>query len=61
MKKGHKESKLGLVSARELAELLGVPVSWVYRATEAGRIPALRVGRYLKYDPQEVIRACRTN
>lgn len=56
---GHKESALGLVDARELAELLGVPRGWVYRAAEMEKIPSVRLGRYLKFDPEEVLEACR--
>lgn len=55
----HRESAAGLVTARELAGILGLPVSWVYRAVELGRIPVYRLGRYLKFNPQEVLEACR--
>jgi excisionase family DNA binding protein len=30
----------------EVAELLGVPRSWVYEQPRAGRIPTLTVGRH---------------
>lgn len=37
------------MSAHEVAALLGVPVSWVYAQTRAGRIPTVRLGRYYRY------------
>lgn len=58
-RQGHKESELGLISASELAQLLGVRRNWVYRATELGIIPSYRFGRYLKYSPEEVLEATR--
>ena len=38
-----------LLTAREVAELLAVPESWVREATRAGRIPYLTLGRYRRY------------
>jgi excisionase family DNA binding protein len=35
-----------LMTAAEVAELLGVPVSWVYEQSRRGRIP---LGRYRRY------------
>jgi excisionase family DNA binding protein len=32
-----------------VAELLGVPTSWVYAETRAGRLPHVRVGRYRRF------------
>lgn len=58
-REGHKVSTAGLVNAKELASLLGLPVSWVYRAADRGRIPVYRLGMYLKFNPDEVLRACR--
>ena len=43
---------LHLLSVEELAELLQVPVSWVYEHTRhrrADRIPSLRLGKYLRF------------
>lgn len=42
------------VTARELAEHLGVPVGWVYAATADGRLPHLRAGRHLRYRVDDV-------
>jgi excisionase family DNA binding protein len=35
-----------LLSAAEVAELLGVPTSWVYEQSRQGRIPTVALGRY---------------
>jgi excisionase family DNA binding protein len=35
--------------ARQAAELLGVPQSWVYEQSRAGRIPAVTLGHYRGY------------
>ena len=39
----------------DLAEYLGVPVGWVYKKTRrqgAERIPHLKLGKYLRFDPE---------
>jgi excisionase family DNA binding protein len=38
-----------LLDAAGVAELLGVPTSWVYAETRAGRLPHVRVGRYRRF------------
>jgi excisionase family DNA binding protein len=38
-----------LLNANDVAALLGVPVSWVYMQTRAGRIPTVKLGRYYRY------------
>jgi excisionase family DNA binding protein len=37
-----------LLTADEVAELLGVPKSWVYEQSRCGRIPTVTLGRYLR-------------
>lgn len=37
------------MSAGEVAELLGVPTSWVYEQSRRGRIPTVTLGRYRRY------------
>ena len=44
----------GLLTAREVAELLAVPESWVREATRAGRLPHLTLGRYRRYSRQAI-------
>jgi len=34
-----------------VAEFLGVSRSWVYQATAAGRLPCVRIGAALRFDP----------
>ena len=38
-----------LLTAREVAELLNVPESWVREATRNSRLPHLKLGRYRRY------------
>ena len=38
-----------LLTADEVAELLGVPTSWVYEQSRLGRIPTVTLGRYRRY------------
>lgn len=38
-----------LLTAREVAALLGVPISWVYEQSRRGRIPTVTLGRYRRY------------
>ncbi len=44
-----------LLEAREVAELLAVPVSWVRQATRDGHVPHVQLGRYVRYDAAEVL------
>jgi excisionase family DNA binding protein len=38
-----------LLTAHDVAELLGVPASWVYEQSRRGRIPTVTLGRYRRY------------
>ncbi len=38
-----------LLTADEVAELLGVPKSWVYEQSRRGAIPTVTLGRYRRY------------
>jgi excisionase family DNA binding protein len=47
-----------LLTARDVAELLNVPVSWVYERTRersAGRIPGFRLGKYWRFREADVL------
>jgi excisionase family DNA binding protein len=46
-----------LVDATELAQLLGVSVHRVYRWSSEGRIPKLAIGRWVRFDVDEVLAA----
>jgi excisionase family DNA binding protein len=43
-----------LVDANEVAELLGVPVGWVREHTRSGAMPCIVLGRYRRYDVDDV-------
>jgi excisionase family DNA binding protein len=43
-----------LLVAEEVAHLLSVPVSWVREATRAGRLPHIRLGRYVRYESESL-------
>lgn len=38
-----------LLTADEVADLLGVPKSWVYEQSRRGAIPTVTLGRYRRY------------
>jgi excisionase family DNA binding protein len=38
-----------LLNADDVARILGVPKTWVYAETRAGRLPHVNVGRYRRY------------
>ena len=44
-----------LVDVREMARVLSVPVSWLYERTRRGAIPCVRLGKYLRFDRDEVM------
>ncbi len=44
-----------LLTAADVAELLGVPVSWVREHTRSGRIPHVQLGRYVRYRQETVV------
>ncbi len=58
-KDGDRSSKL--VTVKELAQILQVPVSWIYDRTRQGpkAIPFVKVGKYIRFDPEEVVRFFR--
>lgn len=44
-----------LIDARAAGRLLGVPHTWLLREARAGRIPHIRLGRYVRYQPDELV------
>ena len=47
-----------LLTIKDVAELLRVPVSWVYghtRRRSIDRIPGFRIGKYWRFDESEVL------
>jgi excisionase family DNA binding protein len=43
-----------LLDATEVAELLGVPISWVREHTRSGAVPCVELGRYRRYVEADV-------
>ena len=43
-----------LISINEMAKKLDVPVSWLYSRTRTNDIPHYKVGKYVKFEPDEV-------
>jgi predicted DNA-binding transcriptional regulator AlpA len=51
-------SSLKLLTLKDLAAELRVPVSWVYsrtRQTGPGAIPRIKVGKYLRFELKDVM------
>lgn len=46
-----------LLTARQLSERLNVPESWVRNEERAGRIPSVRLGKYVRFKWPDVERA----
>ncbi len=38
-----------LLTAEEVADLIGMGVDWVYAESRGGRIPTVKLGRYRRY------------
>ena len=45
----------GFLDPKGLAEALSIPVSQVYRLTQKGELPHIRVGKYIRFNLDEVI------
>ncbi len=51
-----------LLVAREIADRLGVPESWVLEHARTGSMPCVRLGRYVRFDAADVdewVAACK--
>jgi len=46
---GHTNGSGRLLTADDVAELLAVARTWVYAEARAGRLPHVRVGRYVRF------------
>ncbi|MEI8012466.1 MAG: helix-turn-helix domain-containing protein [Candidatus Omnitrophota bacterium] len=46
-----------LITVDEMAAKLNVPASWIYQRTRLGQqaIPHVRVGKYVRFNPDEVV------
>jgi excisionase family DNA binding protein len=45
-----------LLTADEVAELLGMTTSWVYAASRKGELPTVKLGRYRRYRREAIER-----
>jgi len=43
-----------LLSAQDVAEIVGMTKDWVYAETRAGRIPHVQLGRYYRYRAESI-------
>ena len=43
-------------TVEDVAVFIQVPLSWVYDRTRRGAIPCLRVGKYVRFDIEEIDR-----
>ena len=48
-----------LITPEDLAKNLGVPLSWIYEQSRLGNIPTHRLGKYIRFDLNEVIESQR--
>ncbi len=44
-----------LLTASEVAEMLAVPERWIRDASREGRIPCVRLGRYVRFRRETVL------
>ena len=44
-----------LIGIKEMATKLDIPISWLYSRTRTGEIPHYKLGKYVKFDVQEVM------
>ena len=45
---------MNLLTVQELAAWLKVPKSWVYDRTRNGRIPCVKMGKYVRFNKEEI-------
>jgi excisionase family DNA binding protein len=45
-----------LLTAAEVASMLGVPKSWVYQRSRQGLIPTVELGRYRRFREEAIAR-----
>jgi excisionase family DNA binding protein len=43
-----------LLTPEQAGELLAVPPSWLLREARAGRVPHVKLGRYVRFPPDEL-------
>lgn len=45
-----------LWTVQDIMRVLGVKKSWVYERTASGELPHIRLGAYIRFDPEDVRR-----
>jgi len=45
-----------LIGINEMAKRLDVPVSWLYSRTRTNEIPHYKIGKYVKFDAEKVMK-----
>lgn len=50
---------MALLTIKESAELLRVKVSWLYERTRTNEVPHLKLGKYLRFDQDELLEWAR--
>ena len=48
-----------LLDAKGAAEMLNVPASWILAEARADRVPHVRLGRYVRFDADELREWCK--
>jgi excisionase family DNA binding protein len=53
-----RETMPPLLDSGQAAEILNVPKSWIAAEARAGRIPHVRLGRYVRFNRDELMQWC---
>jgi len=48
------ESNEHLLTPKEVSKWLSMSLPWIYKATERGDLPYLRIGQAIRYDPEAI-------
>lgn len=54
----HSSSADALLTAEQVAQMLGVTPAWVYAQSRCGRIPTVTLGRYRRYRRAAIETGC---
>lgn len=49
------QARIRLWTVKEVADFLGVPVSWVYSHVADKTLPHHKVGRYVRFNSREIV------
>ncbi len=52
---------MNLLTVEEVAEWLNVPKSWIYDRTRSGTIPCVKIGKYVRFNKDEIEDWLNTN